>query len=165
MPKIQKCYLGQTRNLCLVNHPEVSTWEIWSCYNKNSDERNQHSHYMDTRQNERWNFKEIAKILEFVTKLSTRHTFWSWLIRSVNMKWMQLVFWMIHCGHDSAHRRTDGQTGKVKPMYPPSTSLGIGWGGGGGIIIKKQYEMDKTAVNSEHREVRWIRKAKHEHIL
>ena len=31
---------------------------------------------------------------------------------------------------------------------------GGGGGGGGGGIIKKQYEIDKTAVNSGHREVR-----------
>ena len=38
MPKIQNCNLGQTRNICLTNHLEVSSWEISSCYSKNSDE-------------------------------------------------------------------------------------------------------------------------------
>ena len=124
MPKIQNCYLGQTLNLYLVNHPEVSTWEIWSCYNKKSDERNQQSHYMDTRQSERWNFKEITKISNFRICHKTQHA----------THLLKLVDKICKYEMDSAHRRTDGQTDKVKPVYPASTSLGVGWGGGGGII-------------------------------
>ena len=66
---------------------------------------------MDTRQSESCKFKEIAKfqMLEFFPKLNARHTFWSLLIRCVNMKWVRLVLWKIHSGHDSVHRRTDEQ--------------------------------------------------------
>ena len=36
-----------------------------------------------------------------------------------NMKWIRWVLLKIHSGHDSVHRRTDGQTDKVIPVYPP----------------------------------------------
>ena len=49
----------------------------------------------------------------------TRHTFWSCLIRCANMKWFRWVFLKIQSRHDSVHRRTDGQTDKVIPVYPP----------------------------------------------
>ena len=72
---------------------------------------------MDTRQSQSYNFKQVFK------NLNTQHTFWSWLIRCVNMKWIWLVLREIQSGHDSIHRRTDGwtdrQTDKVKPVYPP----------------------------------------------
>ena len=29
--------------------------------------------------------------------------------------------------HDSVHRRTDGQTDRVEPVYPPLTSLRVGY--------------------------------------
>ena len=115
---------------------------------------------MDTRQSESCKFKEIAKIqmLEFFTKRNARHTFWSLLISCVNMKWVRLVLWKIHSGHDSVHRRTDGQTSKVKPVYTHSTSLSGG-------ITKKSYEMDKTAENAGHREVRWIWKTRIDSLI
>ena len=55
--------------------------------------------------------KKLPKIqiLEFKKNLNMRQTFWSWLIRCVNMKWIWLVLWKIQSGHDSVHRRTDGQ--------------------------------------------------------
>ena len=59
--------------------------------------------------------------LQFWNNHYMRHTFWSCLIRCANMKWIQWVMSM--SGHDSVHRRTDGQTDKVKPVYPLSTSL------------------------------------------
>ena len=67
------------------------------------------------------NFKKLPKvhILEFCKKLNTRHTFWSCLKRYVNMKWIRLVLWKIQSEQDLFYRRTDGQTDKVKPVYPP----------------------------------------------
>ena len=59
------------------------------------------------RQSQSYKFKEFAKIT------------WSCLIRCVNMKWMRRVLLKIQSGHDSVHRRTDGRTDKVKPVYPP----------------------------------------------
>ena len=35
------------------------------------------------------------------------------------MKWIRCVLLKIQSGHDSVHRRTDGQTDKVIPVYPP----------------------------------------------
>ena len=56
---------------------------------------------------------------EFWNGHYTRHTFWSCLIRCANMKWIRWVLLKIQSGHDSVHRRTDGQTDKVIPVYPP----------------------------------------------
>ena len=39
----------------------------------------------------------------------TRHTFSSCLIRCANMKWIRWVFLKTQSGHDSVHRRRDGQ--------------------------------------------------------
>ena len=109
---------------------------------------------MDTRQSESFKFKEIAKfqMLEFFPKLNARHTFWSLLIRCINMKWVGLVLWKIQSGHDSVHRWTDEQG---ETSIHPFNFVERGYN-------KKNYEMDKTAENAGHREVRWIRKAKHE---
>ena len=59
-----------------------------------------------------YKFKEFAKISNFWI---LKHTFWSCLI---NMKWMRRVLLKIQSGHDSVHRRTEGKTDKVKPVYP-----------------------------------------------
>ena len=125
-----------------LNHLEVSSQEIKSCCNNNPDEESTFyfSHYMDTRQSEMCKFKEIAKILEFFTKLNARHTFWSLLIRCVNMKWVRLVLWKIHSGHDSVHRRKDE---KVETSIHPFNFVERGYN------KKKRYEIDKTAVNSQ----------------
>ena len=70
------------------------------------------------------NLKNLPKlqICEIWKTLYMRHTFWSCLIRCVNMKWIQWVLWKIQSGHHSVHRRTDGRTegqmDKVKPVYP-----------------------------------------------
>ena len=110
--KMPNCNFGQIRYVCLLNHLEISSRKIKSCCSNNSDEEStfNFSHYMDTRQSEKCKFEEIAniQILEFFTKLNARHT-WSLLIRCVNMKWVRLVLWMIHSGHDSVHRRADEQ--------------------------------------------------------
>ena len=50
--------------------------------------------------------------------LLMRHTFWSCLIRCVNMKWTRRVLWKIQSGHDSVHRLTDGW---IETSIPPST--------------------------------------------
>ena len=65
-------------------------------------------------------FKNSPKfqIFEFWNGHYTRHTFWSCLIRCANMKWIRWVLLKIQSGHDSVHRRTDGQTDKVIPVYP-----------------------------------------------
>ena len=63
-----------------------------------------------------------------------RHTFWSCLIRCANMKWIPWVLLKIQSGHDSVHRRTDGQmdgrtdgqTDKVIPVYPPLNFVEVG---------------------------------------
>ena len=68
---------------------------------------------------------QTLQLFEFWIK--AQHTFWSCLIRSVNMKWTQQVLLNIQSGHDSVHRRTDRQTDKVKPVYPLSTLLKGGY--------------------------------------
>ena len=75
------------------------------------------------------NLKNLPKfqIFKFWNKHYTRHTFWSCLIRCANMKWIRWILLKIQSGHDSVHRRTDGQTDKVKPVYPLSTSLKRGY--------------------------------------
>ena len=67
------------------------------------------------------NLKNSPKfqIFEFWNGHYTRHTFWSCLIRCANMKWIRWVFLKIQSRHDSVNRRTDGQTDKVIPVYPP----------------------------------------------
>ena len=67
------------------------------------------------------NLKNSPKfqIFEFWNGHYTRHTFWSCLIRWANMKWIRWVLLKIQSRHDSVHRRTDGQTDKVIPVYPP----------------------------------------------
>ena len=54
--------------------------------------------------------RQNFKIFEFWNGHFTRHTFWSCLIRCANMKWIRWVLLKIQSGHDSVHRRTDGQT-------------------------------------------------------
>ena len=66
--------------------------------------------------------------------LYTQHTFWSYLIRCINMKWVQQVLSKIPSGHDSVHRwmdgKTNGWTNNVKLAYPPFTSLKRGYTNG-----------------------------------
>ena len=54
--------------------------------------------------------KRIWQILNFLNKLYMRHTYWSCLIRYVNMKWIRWVVLILS---------TDWQTNKVKPVYLP----------------------------------------------
>ena len=78
------------------------------------------------RQSQSYKFKELAKISIFWNQHYTRHTFWSCLIRCANMKSIRWVLLKIQSGHDSVHRRTDGQTDKVKPVYPPFNFVEVG---------------------------------------
>ena len=58
--------------------------------------------------------KKKKWVWNFFNNLYTRHTFWSCLIRWVNMKWIRQVLWKIQSGHDLVYtktdRRTDGRT-------------------------------------------------------
>ena len=62
-----------------------------------------------------------------IRKICTWHTFWSCLIRCVNMKWIRLVLWKLQSRHDSVDRlmdrRTDERTDNVKLVYPLSILL------------------------------------------
>ena len=65
-------------------------------------------------------------------RLYTWHTFWSCLIRCVNMKWIGQVSMKIQSGHDSVHRWTDRQTngqtnGQDETSIPP---FQFRWSGG-----------------------------------
>ena len=74
------------------------------------------------------NLKKNAKHLESCKQ--TLHTFWSYLIRCLNMKWIRLILWKWRSGDDSVHRRTDIRTDDVEPVYSLSTSLkrvGVGY--------------------------------------
>ena len=61
---------------------------------------------------------------KFLNGHYTRHTFWSCLIRCANMKWIRWVLLKIQSGHDSVHRRTDGQGDTSIPPYQ------LRWSGG-----------------------------------
>ena len=68
-------------------------------------------------------FKNLPKLqfLKYYNELCTWHTFWSCLIRCVNMKWIQLVL-KIQSGHYSVHRWTDRRT-RWNQYTPLSTLL------------------------------------------
>ena len=104
------------------------------------------------------NLKHSPKfqIFEFWNGHYTRHTFLSCLIHCANMKWIRWVLLKIQSGHDSVHRRTDGQTeGRtdgqtdVIPVYPPFNFVEAGG-------IKSQSSpllalcADKTLMTSEN---------------
>ena len=55
-----------------------------------------------------------VQLLKFCKKLHTWHTFWSCLIRCVNMKYIQPELQVLQSGH----RMRDGRTEGVKPIYP-----------------------------------------------
>ena len=64
-----------------------------------------------SRQSQSYKFKKFAN------SHYTRHTFWSCLIRCANMKWIRWVLLKIQSGHDSVHRRTDGQGDTSIPPF------------------------------------------------
>ena len=72
------------------------------------------------------NLKNLPKfrIFEYWNRYYTRHTFWSCLIRCANMKWIRWVLLKIQSGHDSVHRRTDGQGDTSIPPFQ------LRWSGG-----------------------------------
>ena len=72
------------------------------------------------------NFKNSPKfqIFELWNKHYTRQTFWSCLIRCANMKWIWQILLKIQSGHDSVHRRTDGQGETSIPPFQ------LRWSGG-----------------------------------
>ena len=72
------------------------------------------------------NFKNSPKfqIFKFWNGHYTRHTFWSCLMRCANMKWIRWVLLKIQSGHDSVHRRTDGQGDTSIPPFQ------LRWSGG-----------------------------------
>ena len=76
------------------------------------------------RQSQSYKFKKLAKfqIFEFRNGHYTWHTFC--LIRCANMKWIRWVLLKIQSGHDSVHRRTDGQGDTSIPPYQ------LRWSGG-----------------------------------
>ena len=76
------------------------------------------------RQSQSYKFEKFAKIFEFWNGHYTRHTFWSCLIRCENMKWIRRVLLKIQSGHDSVHRRTDGQGDTSIPPFQ------LRWSGG-----------------------------------
>ena len=75
-----------------------------------------------TIQNQSYNLMKfnlpILHFFIFWKKLYTWHTFWSCLIRYVNMKWIRRVLLKIQRGHHSVHRWTDGQG---ETNIPPSS--------------------------------------------
>ena len=72
------------------------------------------------------NLKNSPKfqIFEFWNWHYTRHTLGSCLIRCANMKWIRWVLLKIQSGHDSVHRRTDGQGDISIPPFQ------LRWSGG-----------------------------------
>ena len=64
------------------------------------------------------------QIFKFWNGHYTRHTFWSCLIRCANMKWIWWVLLKIQSGHDSVHRRTDGQGDTSIPPFQLRWSRG-----------------------------------------
>ena len=68
--------------------------------------------------------KKIRQNFKFWNGHYPRHTFLSCLIRCANMKWIRWVLLKIQNGHDSVHRRTDGQGDTSIPPYQ------LRWSGG-----------------------------------
>ena len=88
------------------------------------------------------NLKNSPKfqIFEFWNGHYTRHTFWSCLIRCANMKWIRWVLLKIQSGHDSVHRRTDGQGDTSIPLFQ------LRWSGGynNGLVLARSQAIIRT---------------------
>ena len=110
----------------------VSSWKIKNGCNKNSGQESTltfilHGHKTKSKLQFQNKLPKFS-ILKFFKILNTRHTFGSWLIRCVNMKWIRLVLWKTPSGHDSVHRRTDGQgETSIPPPPPPPPPLQLRW--------------------------------------
>ena len=72
-------------------------------------------------------FKQFAKIIILINFLNkhTQHTFWNSLISCANTKWIQQVLLKIQSGHDSVHRRTEGQGEISIPPFQLVEAKGI----------------------------------------
>ena len=70
---------------------------------------------------------KIPQNFKFCNRHYTRHTFWSCLIRCANMKWIRWVLLKIQSGHDSVHRRTDGQGDTSIPPFQLRWSEGYNY--------------------------------------
>ena len=83
------------------------------------------------------NLKNLPKLQIYVfwNKHYMEHNFWSCLIRCANMKWIQWVLLKIQSRHMD----------KVKPVYPPSTSLS---GGYNYIFYDSRNKFSMTKVKS-----------------
>ena len=85
------------------------------------------------------NLKNLPKCQFFLfwNKLYTWHTLWSCLITCANMKWSDEYCWRYRPDPTlSTDGQTDGQTDKVKPVYP---SFNFVEAGRGGIISNIQW--------------------------
>ena len=79
-----------------------------------------------TKSNLQNNYKKLPNlpIVWFWKQLGTQHTFWSWLMRCVNIEWIWWVLLKMPSEHDYVYRRTDrradGQTdGQGGTSVPP----------------------------------------------
>ena len=100
----------------------------------------------------KYNFKKIAKSSNFwILKraLHAKHLL-KLLDKMCNMKCIQWVLLKIQSGHDSVHRRTDGQGDTSIPSFNFVEAWGGGGGGGGGLMKKCQiFTSMMTWLNSE----------------
>ena len=87
------------------------------------------------------NFKNSPKfqIFEFWNGHYTRHTR-SCLIRCANIKWIRWVLLKTQRGHDSVHRRTDGQGDTSIPPYQ------LCWSGGYNNTLKQSHDQNDCHI-------------------
>ena len=92
------------------------------------------SYWIPSQKKTKSKLKNLPKfqIFEFWNKHSTGHT-WSCLIKCANMKWIRWVLLKIQSGHDSVHRRIDGQTDQGETSIP---HLQLRWSGGYNEVFK-----------------------------
>ena len=100
---------------------------------------------MDTRQSERWNFKEIVKNSNFRICHKTQHA--THILKLVD-KICKYEMDAASIVDDTQRARFCPQTdrwtdGQGETSIPPSTSLGMGGGGGGGGYIKNSMKWIK----------------------
>ena len=86
------------------------------------------SYWIPSQKKTKLQIQRICQNFKFWNKPYTRHTFWSCL-RCANMKWIRWVFLMIQSGHNSVHRRTDGQRNR-RTRWNQYTPFQLRWSGG-----------------------------------
>ena len=101
-------YTGHTFWSCLIRCANMK-WIWWVLLKMPPHDYPYHWVILDPKSKD-----DKVKVTNFKNSLKfhgryTRHTFWSCLIRCANMKWIRWVLLKIQSGHDSVHRRTDGQ--------------------------------------------------------